>query len=342
MPQLRRDPVIGRWVIVSTERAKRPNDFARPKEEPPDDRCPFCEGRESETPAEIFALREGEPTPNSPGWQVRVVPSIAPVLKIGTYINRYGRGLYDAMSGLGAHEIIIESPQHIPNMADLSTEQIEKALSATKERIVDLDNDPLFKYTLYFKNYGKAAGASSIRHSHSQLIALPVNPKRVKEELRGAKRYFDYKERCIFCDIISQETGTKERIVFESDNFLAFCPFASRFPFETWILPKKHSADFDKIEESIIIDLARALKATLMKLKRVLNDPPYNYILHTAPYRTPKRGHWRTIDEDFHWHFEIMPRLSGVAGFEWGSGFYINSIPPEEAAKYLRKTKVQL
>ncbi len=341
MPELRKDPVIGRWVIIATERAKRPQDFAAihdANNEPP---CPFCEGNEKQTPPEILAIREPHGAqPNSPGWQVRVVPSISPVLRIEGNLDRRGKGMYDMMNGLGAHEIIIETPKHEPNIANLKDQQIEKVLNAYIDRMVDLQRDKRFKYTLLFKNHGFISGASIIRHCRSQLIAMPVNPKRVKEELVGAKRYYDYKERCIFCDIIKQEIDTKQRVVLDSDGFIAITPFASRFPFEIWIMPKEHSADFINIDRGKLLNLATTLRTVLKKLSIALNDPPYNYIIHTAPSRVPIAGYWKTIDSDYHWHIEIMPRLTRMAGFEWGSGFYINPTPPEEAAAFLREVKI--
>lgn len=339
MPELRKDPIIGRWVIIATERTKKPDQFSSTSEGPAEGECPFCEGKESHTPPEIFALRKhGER--NKPGWQVRVVPSIAPFLRIEGELDRRGQGLYDIMNGIGAHEVVIETPEHKSNIADLPAEQIAEVLSAYRERLIDLEKDSRFKYVLAFKNYGWSAGSGRIRHARSQLIATPVTPKRVKEELVGARQYYEYHERCIFCDIIRQEIEQKERIVLDLDGFLAVVPFACRFPFEVWIIPKKHSSDYVHSEPQHRIDLAKTLKLVLLKLKKALNDPPYNYIIHTAPFRREKHGYWKTIHLDYHWHIEIMPRITRVAGFEWGTGFYICPLPPEEAAKFLREIEV--
>jgi UDPglucose--hexose-1-phosphate uridylyltransferase len=341
MPQLRRDPITGRWVIIAAERAKRPEDFLTKQEPMVDNGCPFCKGAEDKTPPEIFAIRTPGTKPNQPGWDVRVVPSIAPILRIEGRLNRHGKGMYDFMNGVGAHEVILETPEHIANMADLSPEQIKKVIDAYIYRINDLQKDPRFKYTLVFKNYGHAAGSTMYRHARSQLIATPVNPKLVKEELAGSKKYFDYKNRCIFCDMLRQESDSQERVVLEMEDFVAIAPYASRFPFETWILPKEHSCDFQKLPEDKRIDLARVLKIILAKIKAALGDPPYNYIIHTAPFRIGRKaGYWRTIEEDYHWHIEIIPRLTRVAGFEWGAGVYINPTPPEEAAKYLKQLDI--
>ncbi len=340
MPELRKDPVIGRWVIISTERAKRPMDFSawRPGETVDPDQCPFCIGRETQTPPEIFAVRDPQTRPNTPGWRVRVVPSIKPILRIEGELNRRAQGMYDVMNGIGAHEVIIETPEHVANLADVSVEQIRESLRVCVRRIRDLEQDERFKYVLWFKNYGLAAGAGRIPHARSQLIATPVVPKRVKDELSVARRYFDDKERCLTCDVMAQERDARERIVLESRHHVAVCPFASRFPFELMILPKRHQADFWAMLPEELDDLASVMKLTLARLKIVLDDPPYNFVLHTAPFRRKraKVGYWKTLDEDYHWHIELIPRLTRVAGFEWGSGFYINPTPPEEAARYLR------
>jgi UDPglucose--hexose-1-phosphate uridylyltransferase len=208
--------------------------------------------------------------------------------------------------------------------------------------MTDLERDPRFRYALWFKNHGEVAGAGRIQHSRSQLIATPVTPKRVKEELMGSRRYFEDKERCLLCDLITQEREAKLRVVFNSDHIIALCPFASRFPFELWILPKRHRCDFAAMQPEELKDLALVFKQVLSRLRAVLDNPPYNYLLHTAPFRRQrgKPGYWKTIEEDFHWHIELIPRLTRVAGFEWGSGFYINPTPPEEAAKYLREAHV--
>jgi len=341
MPELRKDPIIGRWVIIATERAKRPDQFAGQQKEGPvtEKPCPFCPGQESQTPPEIYAVRRGTPA-NAPGWKLRVVPSIAPFLRIEGDLERRGKGLYDLMNGIGAHEVIIETNEHVANMADLSEEQISRVITCYIDRIIDLEKDKRFKYVLVFKNHGWVAGGGRIKHSRSQLIATPVNPKRVKEELVGARLYYDYHERCIFCDLLKQELASKDRLIIDIDGFIAITPFAARFPFEVWILPKKHSADFINLEVAQRMDLARIMKVVLAKLKIGLNDPPYNYVLHTAPFRRQKVGYWKSIDNDYHWHIEIMPRLTRVAGFEWGTGFYICSLPPEDAAKFLREVKV--
>lgn len=342
MPELRKDPVLGRWVIIAVERARRPKGFRPPVSVAEDGECPFCEGREDQTPPEIFAIRKESSQPNKSGWDVRVVPSKTPFLRVEGDLNRHGRGLYDVMGGVGAHEVLLETPKHIANIADLDDTQIAKVVTCWIDRFADLSRDERFKYVLVFKNYGWASGGGRIRHSRTQLIATPVTPKRVKEELVGAKKYYEAHERCIFCDLIRQEIQSKDRVVLEHDGFIAITPFASRFPFEIWILPKQHNCDFSTLSVENRLNLARTLKKVLKKLKLGLDDPPYNFVLHTSPLRhkRSKAGYWKTIEDDYHWHIEIIPRLTSPAGFEWGTGFYICPISPEETAKFLREVEV--
>ena len=341
MPELRKDPIIGRWVIIATERAKRPKEFKSSQApETFSGDCPFCSGHEQYTPDEISAVREEKSQPNSPGWEVRTIPSIVPLLHSSEELDKRPHGIYDLMNGVGVHEVIIESPQHVSSLDELKSSEIAKSLQMYKQRILALEGDRRLKYVLVFKNHKSLAGATDSDHSRSQLIALPACPKSVKGELEGAKRYFDYKDRCVYCDIINQEVKDKQRLILDKNGFVAIAPFASRFPFETWVLPKEHCADFSKITNEDISGLAKTLKEVLKRIKQGLSDPPYNYILHIAPYRREKVGYWSTIEQDYHWHIEIIPRLTQVAGFEWGTGFYINPISPEAAAKFLREVKV--
>ena len=329
MPELRKDPIIGRWVIISTDRARRPSSFGslpRPREDA--SMCPFCPGNEAHTPPEVFAYRQPNSVPNRPGWRVRVISNKYPALVIEGNLSRQAKGLYDQMSGIGAHEVIIETPDHARDMVDMSDEEIRDVLWIYRERMLDLARDSRFKYILIFKNHGEAAGAS-LEHEHSQLIATPIIPKRVTEELEGSRLYYSFKERCIFCDIIRQEIMEYERIVKDYDAFISFQPFASRFPFETWIIPKPHQSSFLEMSDQEYLILAGALRDTLGRIKHALNNPAFKFILHTRPIS--KASH-----EYFHWHIEIFPKVTKMAGFEWGSGFYINPTSPEEAATFLR------
>jgi len=332
MPELRKDPIIGRWVIISTERGKRPTSFGRSEKKISPQACPFCPGNESATPREIIAYRKDGSEPNKPGWSLRVVSNKYPALRIEGELTREPEGIYDRMNGIGAHEVIIETPRHDCDLVDLSNQEVKDVLWAYRDRYLDLQRDHRFKYILMFKNQGEAAGAS-VEHSHSQLIATPIIPKRVAEELLGAKKYYDYKERCIFCDIIRQEITDQDRVIAETDSYFAFAPYASRFPFETWLMPKAHISNYVDTEIEMHDELAVILKDILARLREGLADPAYNYILHTAPVGDEYR-------DFFHWHMEIIPKLTKVAGFEWGTGFYINPTRPEDAAKFLRELTI--
>jgi UDPglucose--hexose-1-phosphate uridylyltransferase len=331
MPELRKDPVIGRWVIISTERSRRPSAFSSVTLTEDAVMCPFCPGHEDATPPEVMAYRDPSSEPNRPGWKIRVTPNKFPALKVEGTLNREPQGIYDRMNGIGAHEVVIETPNHTEDLAQMSVPQVRDVLWAYRERMLDLQRDIRLKYVMIFKNHGAAAGAS-LEHAHSQIIATPVVPKRVEEKLNGARRYFEFRERCIFCDIIRQELIEKDRIVADCDAFISFAPFASRFPFETWIIPKRHQSSYLDMSEDDYTALAVCLKDVLGRLKQALNDPPFNYMICTRPTK-------RDSHEHFHWHIEIIPKLTKVAGFEWGTGFYINPTSPEEAAAYLRTMK---
>jgi len=339
MSELRRDPVIGRWVIIAPERAHRPDQIAMPRRTRRPGPCVFCNGQENRDPNEIYALRASGTAPNTPGWQVRVLPNKYPVLRIEGKLEREGVGMFDMITGVGAHEVIVETPDHNLDLVDLPEPHISNVIRTYRERMRDLGGDDRFKYVLIFKNQGYQAGAT-LEHAHSQLIATPVTPKRIKEELEGTRRYYDFKRRCVFCDIIKQETRlTPERLVLENDGFVVISPFAAHVPYETWVIPKQHNCDFVAITDAQCDQVANALKRTLLRLRVALDDPPFNFVIHTAPFRRPRPGYWGTIEHDYHWHMEIIPRLIRSAGFEEGSGFYINPVPPEEAAAVLREAE---
>jgi UDPglucose--hexose-1-phosphate uridylyltransferase len=330
--ELRKDPIAGRWVIIATERVKRPNDFQqRSKRARATSFCPFCPGNEDKTPPEIVAHRPGGGPRDTPGWTVRVVPNKYPALRIEGHRNRRAVGLYDMMSGIGAHEVVIESPNHDLQLEELSVDQIARVIDVYLERSRDLKGDTRFKYVLIFKNKGWEAGAS-LEHTHTQVIATPTLPALTRQELKQARQYYEFHERCIFCDIITQEENEQERVVSTSDKYIALSPFAPRFPFETWILPRAHQSAFDQLSSEDVAPLAAMLKDILWRLRKVLDDPPYNFVIHTGPLHDPPLEH-------YHWHIEIMPKLTRVAGFEWGTGFYINPMDPESAARYLREVE---
>jgi UDPglucose--hexose-1-phosphate uridylyltransferase len=329
LPELRKDPISGRWVIIATDRAKRPSDFIRQPVPPASPGvCPFDYGNERKTPPEVLAYRNSGGN-DDPGWRVRVVPNKFPVLGIEGDLNRQGEGMYDKMNGIGAHEVIIETPDHSATLADLPERQIEEVLSACRDRVNDLKRDRRFRYIILFKNHGELAGAS-LEHPHSQLIALPVIPKRAKEETDSARNFYNQKERCIFCDIIRQERESGVRLVAETDRFTVIEPYAPRFPFETWILPRAHASHFEDSDGPTLQNLAWVLRTTLRKIDKVLERPAFNFIVQSAPVQEPFLDY-------YHWHIQIIPKLTKTAGFEWGTGFYINPTPPEESARFLRE-----
>lgn len=342
MPELRRGATNHRWVIVVPERGRRPSDFEQHGTELSDQapaNCPFCAGNEDQTPPEIYRC----PTSDTEGWHVRVIPNKFPALQDYDELGREPvDGLYDRMNGVGAHEVIVETPDHCSGIPDLLEEQVVRIIDTYIHRLKSLMENPWFRYVLLFKNHGKEAGASLL-HPHSQIIATPIVPQEVRDSLNIAKAYYGRKERCLFCDIMLAELKSGERIVDDSDGFVTWAPYDSRFPFELAIYPKAHSHDFTTMNEGQRIGLARTLIRTTKRLKTLLGNVPYNFVLKTAPNpisRPGKPGYWTTLQYDYHWRIAVMPRLTRVAGFEWGTGFYINPMPPEEAAKYLREVKI--
>ncbi|MDR3089359.1 MAG: galactose-1-phosphate uridylyltransferase [Desulfobulbaceae bacterium] len=331
MPELRRDPVLGRWIIIATERRQRPTDFVI---EPPttknDGFCPLCSGHEYTTPPEVWAYRpNGDQTPNAPNWLVRVVPNKYPALRIEGSLNKAGEGMYDHMNGIGAHELVIESPNHDEQFAYMAPEKLFYVLLAYRERILDLKKDPRFRYVMIFKNHGRAAGAS-LEHSHSQLIALPIIPQMIVSEMEGAASYYHFKERCVYCDVIAQEIHQNIRVIDQNEDFIVISPYAPRTPFEMWVMPKAHDSDYSQQNNNSLASLARMFSQTLRQLDKVIPGVPYNFVLHTNPLRSSGLDH-------YHWHLEIVPKLTSIAGFEWGSGFYINPMPPEEATRHMKE-----
>lgn len=333
MSELRKDPITGRWIIVSTDLRKRRSSFHLQPVIPTDDPgCPFCEGHEAMTSPEITARRPNGSSPNSPGWDYRVIPSMFPALRVEGAIEREGDGVFDKMSGIGAHEVILESPRHVDTMASMPEAALEHVLLVFRERIADLKQDRRFRYVIVFKNWGAAAGAS-IGHSYSQLIALPVVPREVRDEVDGARVYYAAKERCVFCDIVRQECQDRKRLILENADMVAIAPYAPRFPFETWILPKRHKSLYEEAPLHEYGSLARILGDTLRRMNKALQTPPFNLLIHTGPLSEP-------VGDYFHWHIEIIPTLTKVAGFEWATGFYLNPTSPEEAAQVLRDVKL--
>jgi UDPglucose--hexose-1-phosphate uridylyltransferase len=344
MSEFRHDPVQKRWVIIAVERSRRPSDFKI--ENAPGGGggfCPFCYGNEDKTPPEIMALRDHGTERDKPGWQIRVIPNKFPALAVEGEIGRRGLGLFDVMNGIGAHEVIVETPDHELHMGDMELSRVADIVRIYRERIIDLHRDQRLRYVLIFKNHGEVAGAS-LAHPHTQIIATPITPRTIAAELDSAREHFLAKERCLFCDIINQEIALKERVVEMNEDFIVIAPFASRFPFEMWVMPRQHMHDYTQLSDEQILPFAKILRNTLFRLKESLGDPPFNFVLHTSPnpvHRPGKQNYWSTLPYDYHWHLEIIPRLTKVAGFEWGTGFYINPTPPEVAAEYMRKVPIE-
>jgi UDPglucose--hexose-1-phosphate uridylyltransferase len=339
MSELRKDLVSGRWVIIATERSKRPDDFRPQGAIAPIPEaagfCPFCAGNEGKTPPEVFALRTAGTAPDSPGWTVRVVPNKFPALTPGPPPPRATEGLYQRMEGRGVHEVVIENPDHALELGDLPVPHIRAVLGVFQQRIRAIERDLHYQYVQIFKNKGKEAGAS-LSHPHSQIVATPIIPKRVKEEIYGADRLFRTFKECGFCRILRDEEAAGTRLVAGNSHFTAFAPYASRFPFEMTVFPRRHSAFFTDVREDELTAMGEILKRVLTRLKETVGDPPFNMVLHQAPNPSLSLKGWPDIHLKSHWHLEIIPILTKVAGFEWGTGFYINPVPPETGARFLR------
>jgi len=332
MSEIRQDQATKRWVIMATERAKRPHDLIgqqataekQPEHSP---KCPFCPGNESMTPPEVFACRDGG-MPDSPGWQVRVVPNRFAALSPEEEVAVRDPYWFTNVTGVGAHEVIIESPLHNASPATMDPELVTRVLVAAGERFNRLQQDRRLNYIAFFRNNGLAAG-SSLGHPHTQIIATPITPTNIRLEIEEARRHYDDRMHCVYCETVEKEREAGARVVLETDAFFVFEPFASRWPFETWVIPKKHAPVLLPGGADQVRPLGRALQKTLRALYDALGDPAYNLVLHEAPLRDSCEDYW-------HWHIEILPRLSTAAGFELGTGIWINTMLPEDAAAYLR------
>ncbi len=333
MSQLRQDRTTKEWVIIAAERAKRPHDFKKVEptiEMPPYKAdCPFCPGNEHLTPPETLAYRNGGP-PNSRGWWVRVIPNKFPALvPDGSLERKEEKGFFRMMDGVGVHEVVIGSPIHNQRFPFLDDKQVEELLLAYRERYLALRGDERIKLIIIFKNHGKGAG-TSLEHTHSQIVGTGIVPSNIRRKLEEASRYYDDHGCCVYCDLIEEELSIGKRIIMENEKFVVLHPFASRFPFETWIIPKNHQASFGQISMDDSKVFGKILKAALYKLYIKLNDPDYNYVIHTSPIKDEGEDY-------YHWHLQIIPRLTTPAGFEMGSGIYINVAFPEDTAQFLRE-----
>ncbi len=334
MSELRQNPITGDWVIISSKRRSRPDQFAEKREVKRSDEkiekfCPFCEGNESMTPPEITAFRKPGTMKNTPGWWLRVIPNKFPALGIvGDLTRQEESDFFRKMDGVGAHEVIIEVPYHNTTIGIMEDRQVKEIVLAYRERFLDLTRDHRFQHIIIFRNRGAGAGASLL-HPHSQLIATPVVPRDVRARVSLASLHYDANGRCIYCDTIREELEVGRRVIVDTADFIAVEPFASCVPFETWILPKKHNPSFGSISSEECSSLGIILNQVIGKLHKGLADPDYNYVISTSPLREDHT-------DFYHWFLRIMPRLTTPAGFEMGSGMYINTVFPEEAAEFLQ------
>jgi UDPglucose--hexose-1-phosphate uridylyltransferase len=328
MPKLRRDPITGRQVLIAPERAARPWHINRNEDVERSEDCPFCPGNEAMTPAEVYADRRLDGVPNTPGWRIRVVPNKYPALEAHADFKNRDDSFYRLENALGVHEVIIESPQHAVHMNALGAAELTDILRVYRARFTSLEKDLRWKYLLIYKNQGERAGAT-LEHIHSQLVALPTVPREAAGEMMGARAHFDRSGRCIYCEIIERERHAPERLVLDSQRFIALCPFAPRFAFETWILPKQHASHFTQSADEDLTALGEMLRQLIAKLDAIATQAPFNYLLRSAPLREKE-------DQFYHWHLAILPQLNRAAGFEWGSGMHMNPIEPEKAARLLR------
>jgi len=336
MSELRQDPTTREWVIIAPERAKRPQQAPKPRRANRlpdwDESCPFCPGNESQTPPEVFRLPLSD---EASAWKVRVIPNrFAALMPDGDIIRREDGGFFRKMDGIGEHEVIIETPSHNTPMALMSYQQVQKVLIAYQERYNALRKNQQFKFIAIFKNHGQASGTSLI-HPHSQLVATPILAPYYHRRLNVAVSYYADVGKCLYCDLLAEELEKGERIVAQTREFVVLHPYASRTPWETWIIPKRHGASFGLFPSEHLAELARMLKDTLLCLYRGLDNPAFNYMVNTT----------NTEDEEnpyYHWHIRIVPRLNLIAGFEMGSGIYISTALPEETASRMKQVAYSL
>ena len=329
MPEIRQNPATKEWVIIATERAKRPEDFVsgeKKKRLPRRSRnCPFCPGNEDQTPKEIYSNRD-----SSGKWSLRVVPNKFPALiPEGTPVREEEGNFFRKMPGIGEHEVIIETPSHNDTMGTYDEEKLFEIVAAYHLRYRKLSEDSRFKLIKIFRNQGAAAG-TSLEHPHSQIVATPVVPIHIRHLLEEATRFFDDHGECVFCRMIEMELKEKVRVVLQEHGFLVVEPFASRVPFETWIIPLQHHATFGEVDAMELKGFAGVLGDVMRRFRTMLNEPAYNMVIRTAPIG--EEG-----EDYYHWHAQIIPRLTTPAGFELGTGVYINTNLPEESAAFLRK-----
>ncbi len=331
MSEFRKDPLSDHWVIIAPNRAQRPEQFEGPSSRTRPERCPFCRGHEEDTPEQSAAYAISGKLITEGPWQVRVIPNRYPAVEDVREARPSVNDFYETRHGVGVHEVIIECPDHLTTISRLDDQQAALVFRAYRDRMAHWRGDPRLAYAQIFKNSGAAAGAS-LEHAHSQLIATPVVPTQMQSELTRSLEYFQQHDRCVFCAMLQRELATRIRVVTESENFVAFCPFASQFPYETWVLPRHHSSHFEFTKDGELRELAVVIKTLVERVEHLLNDPGFNYLIHSAPFDSTRLKH-------YHWHLEMIPRVSKTAGFEWGAGDYINMVTPEQAAATLRSAE---
>jgi UDPglucose--hexose-1-phosphate uridylyltransferase len=327
MATLRQDPTTKEWIILAPRRADRPAAHltsTRGAVPSRDDRCPFCPGNDHMTPPEISRVTvDGT-------WEQRVVPNLFPALEPGGSLERQdAAGLFGEMGGVGSHEVIVESPLHDERMDEMSLDRMTRVIGLWRDRYVSLKADPATKGVIVFKNFGERAGTSLV-HPHSQIVATPVFPPDSLRRYAVATRYYDDTGHCVYDDLLEAEMRREERLVGRVDGFAAVAPFAARVPFETWIMPLQHQTSFGHLRDDLVPPLAELLRGILGALRRVAGDPDFNVVVLSAP----SHEEWKPF---FLWHVRILPRLATAAGFELGSGMYINTVSPEASARLLRE-----
>jgi UDPglucose--hexose-1-phosphate uridylyltransferase len=330
MSELRRDPITGRYVIVAPERLLARAAFERPAPVGAmgGDMCPFCEGQEWVAGRELLAWRPPDSPRDGRGWQVRVVVNREPALRIENRLGEAADPLFQTFGGIGAHEVIIETPDHGATFATMSVEQVQRVLWAWRERMRDLRRDTRLKSFLIVKSVGERAG-STLDHPHSQLLAMPLVPQHLEDEILGARAYHASTTTCVFCEVVAHELESGERVIGSDAETIAFTPFASRVPYESWVMTRRHEPVFDQLDDAALTAVATRLRDTMRRLDAALASPPHTVLLHSAPVGDDE-------SESYDWHLEIIPRLLHVPGLAWDGGLHINPVSPEEAARELR------
>ena len=321
--ELRRDPILRRWVIIAPERtgdlSLRRGIGPGPLQAPGP--CPFCPGNEHLNPIEIARLDHGG------SWRVRVTPDKHPLLRIEGDLARRGAGMFDVMNAVGAHELVTDTPEHDQTWGQFPPQQMIHLLQTYRDRLRDLQRDPRFRHVLILKNRG--AVWSRYPHAHSHIVAAPFTPKRLEEEISGAREYYRHKERCAFCDVLADTQRTRDRLVAQRGDFVSFTPFASAHPFETWLCGQTHEADFGAVDDDALEPLAHLLIDTVARMERACDDPGYSIALHSGALDGSDRP-------EYHWHWEIVPHLGHELGMEWATGIFSTPVAPGDAARRLR------